>query len=38
MVPNSQVQTLAREDERPPSTAASEIVDLEDVDAEDEEE
>lgn len=38
MVPNSQVQTLAQEDERPPSTAASEIVDLEDVDADEEEE
>ena len=36
MVPNSQVQGLMREDERPQSSAGSEIVDLEDLDAEDE--
>ncbi len=37
MVPNSQVQGLIREDQPPPSTAESEIVDLEDLDGEDEE-
>ena len=37
MVPNSQVQRLVREDEGPPSTAESEIVDLEDDMTEDEE-
>ena len=38
VVPNSQVQGLIREDERPPSTAESEIVDLEDTYTEDGEE
>ena len=37
VVPNSQVQGLMREDERPSSTAESEIVDLEDTMSEDDE-
>ena len=38
MVPNSQVRDISRQGERPPSTAASEIVDLEDSYTEDGEE